>query len=225
MYVIMPCMFIPVFIALLTTVLKVPPLWEKKFENPIKQNIFEILKKSRMKKGLLLGLLISAVQQFTGINHIIWEIGSRTMQSNVRKTVNLEAANVSVILLGWNSVSALCAGAILYWAPKGRRKFIIPSTFMMSIGALITGVCFYLDDISLSFIGIGIFIFFFEIGPGTLFWIVCCEIFPGYLMALGFPIVNSIQLLFSSIVVLGYMFTVNYPGYAYQVLWQNQIVH
>eukprot|EP01004_Peranema_trichophorum_P003350 NODE_2343_length_1607_cov_51.955526_g2013_i0.p1 GENE.NODE_2343_length_1607_cov_51.955526_g2013_i0~~NODE_2343_length_1607_cov_51.955526_g2013_i0.p1 ORF type:complete len:482 (+),score=41.05 NODE_2343_length_1607_cov_51.955526_g2013_i0:57-1502(+) len=222
-YLMLPTTVLGLLIAGITALLKTPNIWMRKSRGPpsmASYTSYQILNSDRT-QNYIIGLLMALVLQVTGINHIIWEIGGHVMQQEDKDKLQLSTKDLSTILLGWNSFCAILGFIFSYYTKLKRRTLMIPCTFMMAVAASIIGFCFLMKHILWSFIGMGIFIFFFEIGPGTLFWVICSEIFPGHSMASGFPIVNSFQMLLSSMVVLVYIVSRDHPEHSYVVLFAH----
>eukprot|EP00993_Chasmostoma_nieuportense_P007687 NODE_950_length_1747_cov_31.094444_g890_i0.p1 GENE.NODE_950_length_1747_cov_31.094444_g890_i0~~NODE_950_length_1747_cov_31.094444_g890_i0.p1 ORF type:complete len:566 (-),score=138.73 NODE_950_length_1747_cov_31.094444_g890_i0:48-1610(-) len=141
-------------------------------------------------KPLTIGVLLALLLQFSGINAVIFYSGSF-----------FEAAGVSakalgaIFVMGWNFLSTLLALVLV--DRLGRRWLLLPSLYLLFIAlmamALVNtyvthpptkaGACFVL----LACVLTG-----FEVGPGSLFWIVAAEVFPPNLIVKGFVICNSV---------------------------------
>ncbi|KNH06405.1 sugar transporter family protein [Perkinsela sp. CCAP 1560/4] len=131
--------------------------------------------------------------QLTGINAVMFYCAKF-----------LEASNVSQKILGtvcimfWNFVTTLISLALSDRA--GRRKLLVPSVMTLTLSMFLLTVVVrcapFMDRVTcsvISFLLLAIYIAAFEIGPGTLFWVVCNEVFPEELSQLGFGFINALQ--------------------------------
>lgn len=130
-------------------------------------------------KFYAIGGTLGAIAQLSGINAIIFY--SNSFLSDVGMDNPLIATFLVVGL--WNLVSVLI---IMPFLDRFKRRSLMIITYIgLAIGNLLIGISFSADVSVLSIIGIIVFIFMFECGPGCLFWIISSEVFPSEMRDAG----------------------------------------
>jgi len=135
--------------------------------------------KSSFRKVIGLGILIQAIQQFTGINMIFY-YASRIFHMTGFQT-NAQQMWMTV-LIGVINVIA-CAAAIIFVDKQGRKPLLYWGYLGMAIAMFTLSIVFAIGihTMILKIIGvlaIIIFLVTFAFSVGPIAWILCSEIFP-----------------------------------------------
>lgn len=133
--------------------------------------------RARIRKLLTLGIILSALQQFTGINIVIY------FAPIILQTVgNAETGHAisTAVLLG---VINVIATLISLWLIDriGRRKLLITSVFFMMLSLFILGTGLYRNIgmvKSITLVSLFIYIIAFAMGMGPITWLLISEIYP-----------------------------------------------
>ncbi|KAL7736370.1 hypothetical protein ACLKA6_014839 [Drosophila palustris] len=145
-----------------------------------KVNVFAALRRPITLKGIGIAVILQALQQWTGINAIMFY--STSIFEDVGAGLS---GRVCTILIGATQVvMTLVATMIIDRA--GRRILLLISAFFMAITTCLMGVYFQLKDTDpdsvqslgwLPITSILLFIVFFSIGFGPVPWIMMAELF------------------------------------------------
>lgn len=133
--------------------------------------------RARIRKLLTFGIILSALQQFTGINIVIY------FAPIILQTVgNAETGHAisTAVLLG---VINVIATLISLWLIDriGRRKLLITSVFFMMLSLFILGTGLYRNIgmvKSITLVSLFIYIIAFAMGMGPITWLLISEIYP-----------------------------------------------
>lgn len=146
------------------------------------------------KKGILpiviIGTVLSALQQFTGINAVLY-YGADIFE----KALGFGQEDVlaqQILLAGVNFVFTFVA---MFTVDKwGRKPLIITGCIGMAIGFGILGTSLMVNQVGLiSLIGILIFIGSFAMSMGPIVWVVLAEMFPNNIRSVAMSIAVAAQ--------------------------------
>lgn len=145
-----------------------------------KESIFVALRRPITLKGLSIAIMLQVLQQWTGINAIMFY--STSIFEEVGSSLE---GRVCTILIGATQVIITVVAALII-DKAGRRILLLISSFFMAITTCLMGVYFYLkenDPATAESIGwlpitsILVFIVFFSIGFGPVPWLIMAELF------------------------------------------------
>eukprot|EP00667_Euglena_gracilis_P010068 EG_transcript_10242 len=145
-------------------------------------------------QAVICGLVMAAAFMLTGINAIM------SYAPDFMELVGVKHKMFGTcLLMGWNLLSTLLALVLV--DRVNRRALLLPSLLFMAVAVLLLHPLRVILPASLagvsSFLMLLLFITGFETGPGTLFWVVCSEVLPSQVTALGFSLINAAQCTFS----------------------------
>lgn len=160
-----------------------------------------------LRTALFIAIGIMFVQQFVGINTIIYYAptvfiiaGFGGAKAAIAATVSVGVVNVLSTVLSMFLIDKL-----------GRRKLYFIGLTGMAVALAALGTFFLLKDSlgpSLKYITVGtvlIYIFFFAISLGPLGWLIISEIFPLKVRGLGMSIGSLSNWLFNAVVTFTFM--------------------
>lgn len=145
-----------------------------------KESIFVALRRPITLKGLSIAVILQALQQWTGINAIMFY--STSIFEDVGSSLE---GRVCTIIIGATQVILTIVAALII-DKAGRRILLLISSFFMVITSTLMGVYFQMqadDPESVKSIGwlpitsILVFIVFFSIGFGPVPWLIMAELF------------------------------------------------
>lgn len=133
----------------------------------------------------------------------------------VTGALNFDPLSGNLIVMTWNFAAVL---ASIPFSLRYRADYMyIMGLFITSGSAVLTGVSLLpsfspstFAKAALSYIGITLFIFFFEVGMGSFFWILSQGIFPPALRAQGSSFTIFLQFLLSIMINVGFPVIVEY---------------
>jgi sugar porter (SP) family MFS transporter len=133
-----------------------------------------VLLAPRVRPALVVGLVLAAVQQFAGINTIIY------YAPTIMQETGLSASNaiyysvaIGVINLAMTVVSLRLIDRL------GRRPLLLMSLAGMLVSLVLLGLAFVADLSSvITLLCILVYIMAFAVGMGPVFWVLLGEIFP-----------------------------------------------
>jgi len=151
---------------------------------------FSILLKKAFLPIVLIGTALSALQQLTGINAVLYygaDIFEKALgfgQEDVLKQ--------QILLAGVNLV---CTFIAMYTVDKlGRKPLIFAGAFGMIGGFLLLGLTLMFDQVGvLSLIGILVFIGSFALSMGPIVWVLLAEMFPNKIRSLAMSVAVAAQ--------------------------------
>lgn len=180
-----------------------------------KLTITQAFSTTAARKGLCIGLVIMFLQQFSGVNGVIFYASDifRSAGSSMNE-------NVATIITGVFSVLGTFASTQVI-DRLGRKPLLFMSDLFMAISAAILGMFFYLKDNEYSIadnsvvrtiplIATCVFLVMFSIGFGPIPWMFISEIFPpntkgpassiasffnwncAFAVSFGFPIIKEL---------------------------------
>jgi SP family galactose:H+ symporter-like MFS transporter len=150
----------------------------------VEQKGFALFKQNRnFRRAIFLGVGLQVIQQFTGINVIMYyaprilqEAGFDTTAEQMWGTVLVGTINVLATFI-----------AIAFVDRLGRKPIMYAGFTVMGAGMLSLGAIFHLglggggQDMTMSYLAIAslvVFIIGFAMSAGPIIWILCAEIFP-----------------------------------------------
>lgn len=123
-------------------------------------------------KFYAIGGTLGAIAQLSGINAIMFYSNSFLSE------VGMDNPLLATFLVAglWNFASVII---IMPFLDKFKRRTLMIGTYAgLTVGNLLIGVSFSAGVSGLSIVGIILFLFMFECGPGCLFWVIASEVFP-----------------------------------------------
>lgn len=146
--------------------------------------------KSGVGKIVIIGSVLSIVQQFTGINAVLY-YGADIFEKALGFGPD-DVLKQQVILA---SVNVVCTLIAMYLVDKwGRKPLIIVGCIGMIVGfAFLAGTLMTNQVGILSLLGILFFIGSFSLSMGPVVWVLLSEIFPNNARSIGMSIAVSVQ--------------------------------
>jgi len=149
----------------------------------------DIFKKSIL-PIILIGSVISGLQQFTGINAVLYygaDIFEKALgfgQKDVlAQQILLAGVNVAFTFLAMFSVDR--------W---GRKPLVITGSVGMIIGFLMLGITLMTDQVGIvSLLGILFFVGSFAMSMGPIVWVMLSEMFPNSIRSIAMSIAVAVQ--------------------------------
>lgn len=167
-----------------------------------KQAGFAMLKNPNFRKAVILGIILQAAQQFTGINVAMYYAPEIFKNAGFATTSEQMWGTVAVGLV--NVFSTFIAIA---WVDKfGRKPILIVGYAMMGASLATLGLLFHLGighSTAMQFGAMAallVFIFSFAMSAGPIIWVVCSEIFPLHGRDLGITFSTSSNWICNTIV-------------------------
>jgi len=166
-------------------------------------------------KVLLLGCFLAALQQFTGINTILYYAPMIFKLSGFQSNT---AALIATLGMGLtNFVMTIVA---MWLVDKvGRRKLLLTGLSVMSLSLIATSIAFHLNlSLSLSkyilFLSLIFFIAFYALSIGCLFWLIISEIYPLKVRGLAMSLATLCNWGSNLLVAITFLSFLNYFGKA-----------
>jgi SP family galactose:H+ symporter-like MFS transporter len=148
-----------------------------KSDLPIEKSSWKVLLDKRMRFVLTLGILISAFQQITGINAVIYFSPKIFEMAHFGSASSAIFASVDIGIV--NVIAALISLFLMdRW---GRRPLLILGITGMVISLLILATAFLFQTELIDMIAVislMAYVGFFSLGLGAVTWIILSEIFP-----------------------------------------------
>ncbi|KAK8805809.1 hypothetical protein WA158_002465 [Blastocystis sp. Blastoise] len=152
-------------------------------------------------KWLFFALMLAVVNQFTGINGVIYYSPQILTEAGIEN-----ALMVNILVVGvWNTLTVFIFMALV---DKLSRKMILNiSLAIMVVGSILLIVTFYITGYTgLAIGGVVMFILGFETGPGPLFYVMASQDFPKDIMDKGLGLANV--LLWVLNIVISFVFPI-----------------
>ena len=160
-----------------------------------------------LRNALFIAIGIMFVQQFVGINTIIYYAPTVFI---IAGFAGAKAAIAATIIVG--AVNVLSTILSMFLIDKlGRRKLYFIGLTGMAISLAALGTFFLMKDslgASLKYVTVGsmiVYIFFFAVSLGPLGWLIISEIFPLKVRGLGMSIGSLSNWLFNAIVTFTFL--------------------
>jgi MFS family permease len=163
-----------------------------------------LLLRSSARPALVIGLSLAALQQFSGINAVIY-YGPRIMEKT-----GLSASNSILysVVIGVVNVVATAASVRLV-DRAGRRPLLLCSIPAMFVSLALLGLTFEASlgplDSFLSLLCLLGYVAAFAIGLGAIFWVLIAEIFPPEARAAGASASTAANWLFNFVIGLVFL--------------------
>jgi SP family galactose:H+ symporter-like MFS transporter len=162
----------------------------------------------RVRPALIVGLAMAAIQQFGGINTIIY------FAPTIIEQTGLSASNsifYSVFIGVINLVMTIVSIAIV--DRFGRRPLLIGSLLGMLVTVALLGFSFIIQmNSALSLLFMVLYIACFAVGLGPVFWVMVGEVFPQRVRALGSSAATTVNWLSNFIVSQAFLPLANALG-------------
>ncbi|MCI4669412.1 MAG: sugar porter family MFS transporter [Bacteroidia bacterium] len=149
----------------------------------------DILKKSVL-PIILIGCALSFLQQFTGINAVLY-YGADIFEKALGFTQDDVLAQ-QILLAGTNVVFTILAMfTVDNW---GRKPLVIVGSMGMVVGFGLLGVTIMIDQVGIiSLVGILVFIGSFAMSMGPMVWVILSEMFPNSIRAIAMSTAVAVQ--------------------------------
>ncbi len=139
---------------------------------------------------ILIGSIISGLQQFTGINAVLYygaDIFEKALgfsqEDVLAQQILLAGVNVAFTFLAMFTVDK--------W---GRKPLVITGSVGMMVGFLMLGITIMNNQVGLiSLIGILLFIGSFAMSMGPIVWVILSEMFPNSIRSIAMSIAVAVQ--------------------------------
>ncbi len=151
------------------------------FKNLLKKSVLPIV---------LIGCVISGLQQFTGINAVLYygaDIFEKALGFGQKDVLAQQ-----ILLAGVNFVFTFIA---MFSVDKwGRKPLIISGAFGMITGFLMLGLSLMFNEVGIiSLIGILVFIGSFAMSMGPIVWVLLSEMFPNNIRSAAMSVAVAVQ--------------------------------
>lgn len=158
------------------------------------------------RRVLVIGLGLAAIQQLSGINAILYYapfmfemMGFKSIHTSMAITLGIGIVNLLMTVVAMFTVDRM-----------GRRCLLLLSLPIMALSLSIVGLCVYtgMTNPMIQIAGIGsllIFVAFYAISIGCIFWIVISEIYPLNIRGIGMSFASSANWMTNLIVSLTYL--------------------
>ena len=146
--------------------------------------------KSNVGKIVVIGSMLSIIQQFTGINAVLY-YGADIFE----KALGFGPDDVLKQQVLLASVNVVCTLIAMYFVDKwGRKPLVLLGCVGMITGFSLLAVTLMTDNVGLlSLLGILFFIGSFSLSMGPVVWVLLSEIFPNNARSIGMSIAVSVQ--------------------------------
>ena len=152
-----------------------------------KANVLSLLRNKHLLKVTILGIVLQFLQQFTGINMVLYYAPKIFSLTGLHTNSQQMWATVSVGLV--NVLS--CIGAVYFVDRWGRRPLMLYGFLGMTLSMIGLSLMYYVGPensmsiqvLTITFIMLFLITFGFSAGP--VVWILCAEIFPIGIRDLG----------------------------------------
>ncbi|GAB0118617.1 sugar porter family MFS transporter [Acidisoma sp. 7E03] len=163
--------------------------------------------KSSARRPLLIGMGLAVFQQVTGINTVIYFAPTTFKDSGIASTTSAILATAGVGLV--NFLFTVLAARML--DSTGRRKMLLVGQAGMFGALLAIGICFAIGLgggqivawLIIAFIAV--YVAFFAIGLGPVFWLMIAEIFPLAIRGRGMSMATVLNWLCNMVVSLTFL--------------------
>lgn len=132
----------------------------------------------RLRRPLIIGIGLAMFQQITGINTVIYfaptifqSAGLPSAATSILATAGVGVVNVIMTLVSIRLIDRLGRRQLLFWSLGG-----MAATLLILSGAFYAGASGNLAWIAVA--SVAVFVGFFAIGLGPVFWLLIAEIFP-----------------------------------------------
>jgi SP family xylose:H+ symportor-like MFS transporter len=152
-------------------------------------NQWKSITQPRFRKALFVGIVLSVLQQFCGINAILYY--APEIFKNLGSSANASLLETSVL----GVVNLIFTLLAIKWVDKmGRKPLLLIGSVGMTIGLLGVGICvFYAVASYLILPFLLLFMASFSVSWGPVVWVLLSEIFPSKIRSLALAISVFIQ--------------------------------
>ena len=142
-------------------------------------SVRDVLRSKLFIKVLFLGIILQVIQQFSGINTVIYY--APTIFKLAGFATPLEQMWATIVVGAVNMLTTILA--IMYVDKWGRKPILYFGLSVTTISLALLGYLFYTGIVSVvsqyaAVLLVLLFIFGFAISLGPIIWILCAEIFP-----------------------------------------------
>ncbi|GBQ92382.1 sugar porter family MFS transporter [Asaia krungthepensis] len=164
------------------------------------QSLAALLRDRRARWIIFIGAMVAGLQQFTGINIVVYyapmllSASSGSLQNALFQTI-------------WIGVANLVGGMIGAWIVdrKGRRPLILWGSLGMTLGLLVSSVALYTQDTGLlALFGLLFYMVMFGLSWGPVAWILVSEIFPNRIRSAGMSLAVASNWVMNFVVAQGF---------------------
>lgn len=164
-------------------------------------SFWDVLKGKGFIKVLILGIVLQMIQQFSGINTVIYYAPSIFAMAGF--TSSLGQMWATVIVGTVNMLTTIIA--IMYVDKWGRKPILYFGLVTTSLSLLLLGYLFHLGihSIESQYLAVALvltFIFGFAVSLGPIMWILCAEIYPLQGRDFGIAVTTSTNWICNAIV-------------------------
>jgi MFS transporter, SP family, galactose:H+ symporter len=169
---------------------------------------------SRVRPALIVGLTLAAIQQFGGINTIIY------YAPTIMEKTGLNASNSIFYSVAIGVINLIMTVVAIWLVDKtGRRQLLLISLGLMLVTLALLGLSFVAGWAPLlSLVFMVLYIAAFAVGLGPLFWVLIGEIFPPNARATGSSAATAVNWTSNFLVSLVFLTVVNAIGQG-QTFW------
>ncbi len=166
-----------------------------------------------VKPALLIGIFLAIFQQVTGINTVIYYAPTIFQFAGISSA---SAAIFATVLVGLVNV-VMTVVAIVLLDRIGRRPLLLIGLAGMTLSLIILGSAFFLSNFSSSvgsvaLVGLMLYVAFFAIGLGPVFWLLVSEIYPLKVRGLAMSIASEANWSSNLIVALTFLTLIEILG-------------
>jgi MFS transporter, SP family, galactose:H+ symporter len=172
-----------------------------------------------IRPALTVGLTLAAIQQFGGINTIIYYAPTIMQKTGLSASSSI-AYSVAIGVINF----AMTVVAIRLVDRAGRRRLLLVSLFGMCVTLALLGLTFVTSLASaLSLIAMVTYICAFAVGLGPVFWVLIGEIFPARVKSVGSAAATTVNWLSNFVVSLVFLSIANAIGQG-ETFWLFAVV-
>lgn len=158
-------------------------------DNTVESKVGDLFKKGFL-PIVLIGSVLSGLQQFTGINAVLYygaDIFEKALGFGQEDVLQQQ-----LLLAGVNLIFTFVA---MYTVDKfGRKPLIYIGSVGMGLGFLILGTTLMMDQVGLlSLLGILMFIASFALSMGPVVWVLLSEMFPNRIRSIAMSVAVAVQ--------------------------------
>ncbi|KAE9598109.1 hypothetical protein Lal_00004060 [Lupinus albus] len=172
-------------------------------------------------KALTVGVGLMILQQFGGINGIVFYANSIFIAAGLSKsigTIALVAVKIPMTTLG-----------VLLMDRSGRRPLLLVSAGGTCLGCFLTAISFFLQDLHkwneaspvLALVGVLVYVGSFSLGIGPIPWVIMSEIFPINVKGSAGSFVTLVNWLCSWIVSYAFNFLMSWSSSGTFILFSS----
>ena len=176
-----------------------------------KVSMLSMLHSKKLRKPLVIGVVLGILQQFFGINTIMYygpfifkEVGIHSASDQIFATFLMGLINMVMTILTGMYVDRL-----------GRRALLMWGSLLSGVSLLVLVLLFRYPTYGQSSIFLIVMMFYiigYCISVGSLFWLIISEIFPMDVRSIAMSFVTSIQWLANFIVSLSFLSMLDHLG-------------